>query len=284
MGRRVIETYFTEHGPSVVGGLLFLIAAWIFALWIERLARHLLASHGKVDSATSRVLSRTIRITIIVLSSIAVLDELGVDIASLIAALGIFGFAIAIGLRTTTNNFFSGVIMLILKPYGIGDYIEGERVEGVVESMSYFHTVVVSDDGTYVAVPNGAMWARSVRNFSRRRPRRVELDIVVGRSKPFEEYSQIIEQTFRDDVGLFKDFAPLVRIADISENELSLQAAIWCDGQQVWDAGQRLCTSLRDNLTSASVEVRRIAVVKKSAPKKTGKKKKSADPVADSDI
>jgi len=275
----VIEDYLENYGASVVGGALFLAAAWFFAIWLDRVIRHLLSRRAGLDPAIATVLARTIRISIWVLAGVAVLEELGVEVASLIAALGIFGFAIAIGLRTTATNFFTGVMLFILRPYKVGDYIDGERVEGVVESMSLFHTVLVTDDGTYVAVPNGAMWSRSVKNFSRPRPRRLDLDVAVDRARPFEAFNPVIDKALGDEAALVTEFPPLVRIVDVSEDRLIVGISAWCDVQNAWDARQRLSASLRDRLTAAGIVVHSVGAPKKAKTKK----KKSSAPVDDDD-
>lgn len=260
----MFENYFSEYGASVVGGAIFLTVACVFAVWIDRVIRHFLVERAKLDAAVATVLARTIRISIWVLAGVAVLEELGVEISSLIAALGIFGFAIAIGFRTTANNFFTGVMIFILKPYKIGDYIDGERVQGIVESMSLFHTVLVTDDGIYTAVPNGSMWARSVKNFSRLRPRRLELDIVTDRSKPYEEFSRVIEKTVSDEAALMHDLVPLIRITEVSETKITIRVSVWCDVQHTWDVTQRFSTSLKQDLQSVGVDVESVNVVKRT--------------------
>jgi small conductance mechanosensitive channel len=281
----MIEAYLKSYGPSVIGGAIFLVAAWLFAIWADRALRYLLVQRLKVDPAVGAVASRTARISIIVLAVIAVLDELGVEIASLIAALGIFGFAIAIGLRTTSTNFFTGLTILVLKPYRIGEYIDGERVEGVVESISVFHTVLVSPEGVYIAVPNGAMWARSVKNFSRPRPRRLELDITLARSKPFEEFSSVIEETLRADTGLHADFPPLLRVGTVTEKELKLNVTVWCSPARVMDAKERLSASLRSALTAVGVEVLSIRTPRKPRARKPKVTEETAPPApADTSI
>lgn len=278
----MIEAYLKSYGPSVVGGAIFLAIAWLFAIWVDRSVRYVLVKRMNVDPAVGSVLSRTIRITILVLAAIAVLEELGVEIASLIAALGIFGFAIAIGLRTTSTNFFTGLMILILKPYRVGEYIDGERIEGIVESISVFHTVLVSPEGTYIAVPNGAMWARSVKNFSRPRPRRVEMDIRLARGKPYEEISPVIDKTLKGETALYAEFAPSIRVETVSDKELKLRAAVWCDAALVTDVRERLSAALRSALTAAGAEVISIAAPRKPRAKKPAAA--AAPPPSDSDI
>lgn len=264
----MFENYLSEYGASVVGGAVFLAVAWIFAVWMDRIARHLMTRSGKLDDSLAVVLSRTLRITICVLAGIAVLEELGVEIASLIAALGIFGFALALGLRTTTNNFFTGVMLFALKPYKPGDFVEGERVEGVVESLGMFHTVVITEDGTYVAIPNGAMWQRSVKNFSRPRPRRINLEISVSRAKPFEELSPVIENTLKAEAALAAQFPPLLRIHQVTEEKMVLRIDAWCDTAMAYDATNRLTAALETALTDAGTTVNSVKKVRKRAARK----------------
>ena len=159
-------------------------------------------------------------------------------------------------------------MILILKPYKIGDYIEGERVEGAIEAISVFHTVLVSPEGVYIAVPNGAMWARSVKNFSRPRPRRLELDITLARGKPYEEYSAVIDGCLRAETALYPEFPPLVRVETVSDKELKLLAAIWCDAALASDLTVRLSQDLQRALIAAGVEVVLIEATKKTRIKR----------------
>lgn len=264
----MFSDFFSTYGPTVFGGALFLAFAWLSALWVERLVTRVLRNQADLDPAAVTLMVRFLRVSIVVLAGIAVLDELGIEIASLIAALGIFGFAIAIGLRTTSTNFFTGAMLYILKPYTVGDFIEGERVEGVVESMSYFHTVVVTKDGIYVAVPNAAMWARSIRNLSRARPRCVELDIVVQRGLAFAELQSVIERTLAAETRLHTEFGSLIGIRDVMVKTITIQAAFWCEAEHQRDLRVGVSEALRESLAAAGARVTRITETKKKILKK----------------
>jgi len=264
----MFDDFFSDYGPAVLGGAVFLAAAWVFAYWADKFVNQVLLKRVKLDPSSASLMASIVRFSILVLAVIAVLQELGVEVASLIAALGIFGFAIAIGLRTTSTNFFTGIMLITLKPYTEGDYIEGERVEGVVESINLFRTVVITKDGVYVAVPNAAMWARSVSNFSRSRPRCVEINIVVERGTPFGELQGLIEKTLKAEALVFPAFEPLIRIVDVKIKSMTIRAAFWCDAEHVRDARKRVSDELRATLTAAGAVVRRIAPARKTTPKK----------------
>lgn len=274
----MFEHYFVNLGPSVVAGAVFVAVAWACAHWGAKAVTRLLRKRVNIDPSVAALMTRVLSTSLLVLAGIAVLEELGIEVASLIAALGIFGFAIAIGLRTTSTNFFTGVMLFVLKPYWIGDYIEGERVEGIVESMSLFHTVVITKDGVYVAVPNAAMWARSVRNFSRSRPRCIEVDITVERGTPFGHLQKLIYDTLMAEALVSNVLEPLITIVDVKANTMTIRAAFWCDAEHEREGRKRVSDASRASLTSAGAVVRRIAAARKKAPKKMTDKPASAPP------
>ena len=210
-----------------------------------------------------------------------VLDEVGVDVASLIAALGIFGFAVAIGLRPTSTNFFAGIMLLVLKPYRVGEYIEGERVTGLVEALHVFHTVVVTAEGTYVTVPNVAMWSRSIKNFSRPRAIRIEIDAVIGRQLPFSEIASIMDHILRAEPNHEAGIAPQITVVETSKNSITIRAAIWVNAELSWDIRAALKEKLREGITAAGATVSKIQAPKKAAPKKRTTK---SVPAADNDV
>lgn len=271
----MFEEFFVAYGSDVVGGALFFGAAWVVAIVLSKTFKYVLGKRLNLDPSAVALLAHVISISIVVLAGIAVLEDIGVEISSLIAALGIFGFAIAIGMRTTTTNFFSGVMILILKPYKVGEYIDGERVEGVVESISVFHTVVVTDEGVYVAVPNGPMWSRSVRNFSRTQPKRVEIELVLERTKTFSEIRVLIEQVLASAVPSFETFPSSIQITDVTTKSIDIAVAFWCDAEKTADLRVQITGQIREVLTAAEIRVIRASSRKK---KRSPPKPKSAAP------
>jgi len=258
-----IPRILAEYGAHVAGGLLFLLLAWLFARIVDKVLRRVLTERTGLDPSYIRVIARTVRFVIIGVAGIAVLEELGVDISSLIAALGIFGFAIALGLRTSLSNFFTGMMIYILKPYVVGDHVEGERVEGAVDSVGAFHTVVVTGDGTHVSVPNSAMWSRSIKNFSRPNPFRVDMTLTVGRELPFAELRPMIDKIVRADPVFFKAYPPEVRIVDTTAQTIIIRVAAWCAAEEAWAFGDRLKLQIGAALAEAGATVQKMIVVRK---------------------
>jgi len=273
----MLENFWATHGYSILLGVGVLIAAWIVASWATKAIRSKLSQRNDFDATTISVIALTLRTAIIVLAAMVVLDQIGVDIASLIAALGVIGFAVAIGMRPTSTNFFAGIMLFFLKPYRVGEYIEGERVTGVVEQLHFFHTVIVTADGTYVSVPNQAMWAKSIKNFSRARAIRVELDVAIEAQLPYGEIAPVIDRILRAEPNRKKDIDPHIITIETAENSMSIRAAIWCDADLSWKVRTDLTEKLRDGITAAGVPVTKIEAPIKETPKKTTKSASSGD-------
>lgn len=264
----MLDKFVTNYGYSPLLGILLLLVVWILASWADRALRRMLSRQEMFDPVVSRFIGLGLRITLLIVASMMLLDEFGIDIATIIAAFGIIGFAVAIGLRQTTNNFFTGLMVVVLKPYEVGDYIEGERITGVVEEVRLYHTVVATGDGTFVSVPNGAMWSKSIKNFSRPRPVRVPLDVTVERQLPFAELEPVIEGILRADANRNTGIDPHIAIGEALESTLMLRTAVWCDAEHAWDVQSRLTERLREGITAAGVTVLTIEPPKKILPKK----------------
>ncbi len=266
-----------ELGFTVIGGFAFLVAAWFVSIWIERLARRWMTRHFSIEQANVDFVARGCRIAFVTLAIIALLDALGTDIASLLAALGIFGFAIAIGLRSSLTNIFTGVFIHYLKPYKVGEYIAGERVEGIVEHVSFFHTELVTPNGVLVAVPNAALWsARSVKNFSRIRDKRITLEVAVDRSKPFSELSELITARIEEDPAVSKDRGVLIRIDEVTRDDLSMRVSFWCGPEHVWDVGDRIKKLVMQELKTLGIPSPKVALAAKTTA--TGAKQPARKP------
>jgi len=145
---------------------------------------------------------------------------------------------------------------------------KGERVTGLVESLHVFHTVIVTAEGTFVSVPNGAMWAKSIKNFSRARPVRVELDIVVELQLSFREIAAVIDGILRAEPNRKAGVETHITIVATKENSMTIRAADWYDAEYALKNRTSLSAKLREGITAAGATVIKIEAPKKEKPKK----------------
>lgn len=276
-----ISQFFTTYGYSILGAVLFLLSAFLFAYFLGKILQFLLHDTLELDSRVMRWCVGATRTSIIVLAVISVLGEFNIHVTSLIAALGVFGFALALGLRTTITNFFTGIMLSALKPIDKGEYIEAERIRGVVESLNLFHTEIISDDGTLISIPNGTLWARSIKNLSRDKPRRLVLEVVVDRNEfSLMTIKEILSKVLMSDTNRYPDFPCLITINEMSENQVKLLASNWYNSEKFLQAKEVLADTVRESLSNAGITIIGLKYLPNS-PSKTSVKSSLKEAVSE---
>jgi len=198
-----------DYGLDLLGAVAILIAGVIVAGWARRRVLQALNRAPKVDETLKPVIAGIVRYGVLVFVLIAVLAQFGVQTTSIIALLGVAGLAVGLALQGTLQNIAAGIMLLFLRPFRIGDYIDAEGLAGTVEEIRLFTTHLRTYQGIYLEVPNGQIWNRSILNYSRVEARR--LDIVVGISYSDDidkalaallELSSPLTKSSLDEVGL----------------------------------------------------------------------------------
>ncbi|MBL4804118.1 MAG: mechanosensitive ion channel [Alphaproteobacteria bacterium] len=161
----------TFWGMRLLTAIAILIAGWVIGKW----ASNRIKSFKKLDDTLKSFLGGLAKYGILSIAFVAVLGQLGVQTASLLAVLGAAGLAIGLALQGTLSNVASGVMMLILRPFNVGDYIEAGSVSGTVKSLSLFATELATLDNLYVFAPNSQIWNSEIINYNRNKQRRFDL-------------------------------------------------------------------------------------------------------------
>ena len=167
-----------QYGLDLLGALVLLIGGWVVAGWAQRSVLKVLQRTPRIDDTLRPVIGNVVRYLILVFVLVAVLAQFGVQTASIIAVVGAAGLAIGLALQGALQNIAAGIMILFLRPFRVGDYIDAEGLAGTVDEIGLFTTHMRTYDGIYVEVPNSQLWNRAIHNYSRVEARR--LDIVVG--------------------------------------------------------------------------------------------------------
>jgi small conductance mechanosensitive channel len=175
-----VVTILTTYGLDVVGALVTLIIGWIIAGRIKALVHRALGRVPRFDPTLTSFFGSLARYVVIAVTIVAVLDQFGVETASLLAVLGAAGLAIGLALQGTLSNVAAGVMLLTFRPFKIGDYVEAAGLAGTVTSINLFITEMTTPDNVQIIAPNGQMWGAAVKNYSHHATRRVELVIGIA--------------------------------------------------------------------------------------------------------
>mgnify|MGYP003571999933 FL=1 len=165
---------------------------------------------------------------------IASLNQLGVDTTSLIAIFGAAGLAIGLALQGSLQNFASGVMLIIFRPFKTGDFVEAGGTSGVVESISIFTTIMRTGDNREVIVPNGAIYSGTITNYSARETRRVDMVFGIGYGDDIKKAKQILQQVLDQDERVLKDPAALVAVGELADSSVNFNVRPWVKSADYW--------------------------------------------------
>jgi small conductance mechanosensitive channel len=168
------------YTPRVIGGILILIIGWMVAGWLARMTRRALNRVESVDPTLRNFFLSLVRYVVLILTGLAVLSQFGVQTASLIAVFGAAGLPIGLALQGTLSNLAAGVMLLLFRPFKVGDYIEGGGTAGSVRELTLFTTELATPDNVQIIVPNGELWGSIIKNHSFHETRRVDFELGIG--------------------------------------------------------------------------------------------------------
>src|SRR6056297_1545761 len=167
---------FVEYGLSIIGAVLILFIGWTIAGWASRKTVKKATDSEKIDETLIPILGQTVRILLLVVTILAVLNQFGVETASIIAVLGASALAIGLALQGTLSNVAAGAMLLILRPFKVGDAVSIGGTTGIVDSIGLFTTEMHTFDNIGVSMPNSRVWGNEIQNLNKFDTRRVDME------------------------------------------------------------------------------------------------------------
>ena len=256
-----------EYGSRVLLALITLaVGCWL----INRLTAKLgnLLALRKADLALQGFISSLANIILKVLLVVSVASMIGIQTTSFVAAIGAAGLAIGLALQGSLANFAGGVLILLFRPFKIGDWIEAQSVSGTVDSIQIFHTVLRTGDNKTVIVPNGNLSNGIITNYNRQPTRKVVFDVGVDYEADLQKVREVL-LALADDPRVLKDPAPVVVVTTLGDSAITMSLRVWVDTPNYWDVLFMFNEQSRDRLKAANIDIpfpqRVIRVVQESA-------------------
>ena len=223
-----------DLGGRILAALIIFIIGKLIVNWINRLFAKML-ERRKVDASIQSFLKSIVNITLMVLLFLAVIGKLGIELTSFAALLASAGVAIGMALSGNLSNFAGGVIILVFRPYKVGDYIEASTgASGTVTDIQIFHTVLTTPDNRIVFAPNGAMSGAVVTNYSRKDTRRLDFTFGVEYGTDFELAKSTIMEVISKDSRILKDPAPFIELGALAESSVNITVRVWVNAADYW--------------------------------------------------
>ena len=242
-----------EYSGKVTLALVTLLVGWwLINLLTNRVSA--LLSMRRVDLTLHRFISNLANIALKVLLLVSVASMIGIETTSFIAAIGAAGLAIGLALQGSLANFAGGVLILLFRPFRIGDWIEAQGLSGTVDSIQIFHTVLRTADNKTVVLPNGALSNGPIINTSRQVTRKIFFDIGVDYGADLQAAREVLLDLAKDPRVLAEP-APEVVVTTLGDSSITLSMRLWVNNSDYWGVMFMLNEKVRDGLRQAGIDI-----------------------------
>ena len=223
-----------DLGGRILAALIIFIIGKFLINWANKLFATTLQKRN-VDASIQSFLKSIVNITLLVMLFLAVIGKLGIELTSFAALLASVGVAVGMALSGNLSNFAGGVIILVFRPYKVGDYIEASTgASGTVTDIQIFHTVLTTPDNKIIFAPNGAMSSAVVTNYSRKETRRLDFTFGVEYGTDFQEARTILMEIINEDTRILKDPAPFVEVGALADSSVNITVRVWVNASDYW--------------------------------------------------
>ena len=223
-----------EVGKNLLGAIIIYIVGRFIIKQLGRLLARILEKR-KLEISVQTFLRSLVSILLNLILAFAIVSRLGVETTSFAALLASAGVAIGMALSGNLSNFAGGLIILVFKPFKVGDYIEGQNANGTVREIQIFHTILTTVDNKVIYVPNGALSSNAITNYSKQETRRAEWVFGVEYGEDFEKVKAVLQRIIDADPRILKDPAPMIALGALSASSVDIKVRAWAKTADYWD-------------------------------------------------
>jgi len=221
------------YGPKIVGAIVVLIIGiWIIKLLTKATGR--MMNKSKLDESLKPFLKGIVSILLKIMLIISVLGMLGVEMTSFIAILGAAGLAVGLALSGTLQNFAGGVMILVFKPFKVGDFIEAQGYMGTVNAIQIFNTILKTPDNKTIIIPNGGLSTSSMTNFSTEEKRRVDWTFGIGYGDDVDKAKSVLKKLCDDDKRILKEPEVFIAVSELADSSVNFVVRAWVNASDYW--------------------------------------------------
>ena len=259
-----IVMFLTAYGLKIIGAIIILILGRIAAGIGRSICRRVLQK-TKTDPSIISFVGSLAYVIILVFAVLAALAKFGIQTASFVAVLGAAGFAVGFALQGSLANFAAGVLILVLRPYKIGDYIEGAGVAGTVKKIELFTTVLATPDNAKIIVPNGKLFGDVIKNVSGYDTRRVDLVIGIGYSSSIQKAYEVLKKILDEEERVLSDPVPQIAVSELADSSVNLVVRPWVKSADYWSTKFDLTRRIKEAFDENGIDIPFPQVVMHSA-------------------
>jgi len=250
-----VMTIITAYGLNVVAAIVILIVGLMVAGWAKRFVLKMSAKASMVDDTLAGFFAGLTYYAVVAFVIIAVLARFGVETTSLIAVFGAAGLAIGLALQGTLSNVAAGVMLLLFRPFKVGDLVEAAGIMGTVKSISLFVTEFATLDNVQVLAPNSQVWGSAVKNFSHHDTRRIDCVIGIAYEDDINVAFASAQAVVDEDFRVLKDPEPMIVVSELGDSSVNLTIRVWCNATDYWGLRFGLNKSLKERFDADQISI-----------------------------
>ena len=231
---RSLVEHGSQLGFTIIKALIVFLVGRLVINLLNKLVRKILSKRD-IDPSVKTFVGSLVNVSLTILLIISVVGALGVQTTSFAALLASAGVAVGMALSGNLSNFAGGLIILLFKPYKVGDYIEAQGVGGTVKEVQMFHTVLGTVDNKVIYIPNGSLSSGVVTNFSNQTTRRVDWTFGVEYGSDYEKVKQVIESVLAQDSSILSEpAAPFIALTALADSSVNVVVRVWVNSSDYW--------------------------------------------------
>jgi len=252
---KIKEWIFNDGVRLVIGLIVLYIVFKIINLFVKRIEKKLRQRKKQWDETITKVSLSILKKGLKILAFICFLSYVGIETTSIAAAITSAGLGIGLALQGSLSNFAGGVIILVMRPYKIGDYIECNGLSGTVEDIRTFYTYIVTIDNKVVMIPNGKVADSSIINYSSKKTRRLDMFFNIEYGSDLTIVKRCLLESVKKSSMYKEETAPFIGVEEYKENYIKVVMKVWCKSSQYWDLYYYLLEEVKHSFEENNVKV-----------------------------
>ncbi len=240
---------------SVVTAILILIAGYIVAGWVKRRIVAIAENNAKLDDTLFHFLGNIVRWIILGFAFLIILNTFGVQTTSIIAAIGAAGLAVGLALQGTLSNVAGGVMIIVFRPFKMGDFVEIDGQMGTVKDITLNTTELADLSNVQVIVPNSDVWGNTIKNYSTNKTRRAEWTFGVGYGVNLAKAEQVIRDTIMADERSKTEPEPFFQVTNLGDSSVDFLVRVWVDASEYFAYKADITRKVKEALDEADIEI-----------------------------
>ena len=266
-------TTILTFGRRTIIALLIVIGGRLLISLSRRLTQKAVTGKLHADETFASVMATLIQYGIIIICLIVILDIFGVNTTGLIALLGAAGVAVGFALKDTLGNIAAGILILFLRPFKKGDFIEAGSTLGAVRDMGLFATILETPDGIYISAPNSSLWGIPIKNYSFNTRRRMDLTVSISYTDSVDEAFYVLNDIISSEERFLQEPPAQVMVQSLGESGIGITLRAWVPSDQYWPVYWYQMKNVKEKIQEAGLNIalpkREISIVKGAVDKST---------------